>query len=172
MDEESSLGAAADAIEQMMTEEPTQTEPNHANESEPKAEKAETETEQTAETLDELVDLDLEGTTYSLPKPLHEHLAELKKQTMLEKDYRQKTTTLAEEKRAWEEAKQKEIDAAAEAKAAQYKNELEAIRLMGAPPPDPSLLDSDPVEYLKQKDKFDKAQAAQRASEADRKSVV
>jgi hypothetical protein len=161
MDEESSLGAAADAIEKMMgTEEPTQPEPNHANESEPETEPTTEQSE--GDTESELVDLDLEGTTYSLPKPLHEHLAELKKQTLLHKDYTQKTMTLAEEKRQWEEAKQKEIDAAAEAKAAQYKQELELYRAAqsGAKEPDPTLLDTDPVEYLKQKAEFDKAQRA------------
>ena len=160
MDEESSLGAAADAIEKMMgTEEPTQPEPNHANESEPETEPQPTEQ---SEGESELVDLDLEGTTYSLPKPLHEHLAELKKASMLERDYRIKTTTLAEEKRQWEEAKQREIDAAAEARAAEYKQELEILRAArsGAKEPDLALLDTDPVEYLKQKAEYDKAQNA------------
>ena len=194
MVEDSSVGAAADAIESLLEsaeQEPTQQEPTQDNESdnEEVAEtetevKAQTEAEESEETNDEtpsedegtegedsLQEYEFEGATYALPSELKEHVDELKKGGMQEADYRKKTMELAEERRTWESGKQAELSKAMQQQLAPIQRELETYKqiaqAVGVQPPDESLIGVDNDEYLRQKDLWERVQSVQTQAEQD-----
>lgn len=166
MEEETSMEAAAEAIEGWIeTQEPSQPEAESDEAEQPiQAEEPEAEadeTEQADEADGELAEYELEDGVYKLPKELAAHIEELKNGSLKEADYRKKTMELAEQRKALDQ----QLQSAVEQHTQQLKQELEMYRSIaeqqGIKEPDKGLLEDDPVEYLKQLRSFEEFKARQ-----------
>lgn len=108
----------------------------------------------------ELVEVDIDGYKVQLPK---DKADKLNSERLMQADYTRKTMQAAEERKAAEAERAKTIQErqAAKQQLAAITTTLEAaVRSGQLKAPDPQLLDSDPVQYLRQQAQWNQAQQA------------
>lgn len=116
-------------------------------------------------------EVDLGDVKLKLPK---EQAEAVKRAALRQQDYTQKTMALAEQRKAVEQEAQR-FQAQQQQLAqnlAQIRAQVEqAVQTGHIAPPDQSLLDSDPVGYLRQKDQWERAQQAYNAARWEQERI-
>lgn len=123
------------------------------------------------EAAPELVEVDIDGFKVQLPKDKAE---KLNSERLMQADYTRKTMAAAEERKA-AEAERSQVAQERQAQRQQLDaiiTTLEAaVRTGQLKPPDPSLLDSDPVSYLRQQAQWEQANTAHAQAQQQRAAI-